>query len=151
MSPTRAPNGTRCTAGFVLTPTSAQMNLSRRRARNYCCAGRQWGRSPGPSRKVPAAVCSQNANRSRTSARAHIIGRWPRPMRRKRNERKDFFGGIKMVLLIINFSPITDLFRLRFSFFLLPLLPTTRAKPSSAMQGRCVPRHLQCPCASIFP
>ena len=59
--------GSCSTAGFVLTPTSVRMNLSRRRARNCRQAAGQvaWAFPQSTSSRP------QNKNRGRTSARAH--------------------------------------------------------------------------------
>ena len=94
--------------------------------------GRKWDRSPGPSHKVSVAVLRMKIG---VELRPGRTGGWSRPMRRKGNERKEIFGWEiqklgKIVdwskIILINFSPITNFFRLRFSSFPFPLSPTTR-------------------------
>ena len=84
---------------------------------------------------------SQNENRSRTSARARrgvVSANEKKEKRKKRN----YSGAPEKLgkiidwskIILINFSPITNFFRLRFSSFPFPLAPSTRTKSSSVMQ-----------------
>ena len=125
------------TAGFIFDPEGRREVFSYRRARNYRQAVGQvaWTFPQSPSGR------SQNENRSRTSARARRGVVSANEKKEKRKKRK--YSGApeklgKIVdwskIILINFSPITNFFRLRFSSFPFPLSPTTRTKSPSVMQ-----------------
>ena len=103
------------TAGFIFDPEG--------RREVFSCGGpeitgREWDRSPGPSHKVPVAVLRMKIG---VELRPGRVGGWSRPMRRKRNERKEIIkvdlnymckSLIGRKIILINFSPITNFFRL---------------------------------------
>ena len=109
---------------------------SRRRARNHRQAAGQvaWSFPQSSTRDR-----SQNENRSRASARARrrvVSANEKKEKRKKRNNsgRSEKLGKTaawSKMILIIKFSPITKLFRLRFPFLLFSSSSQRRTKPSS--------------------